>query len=125
MNMKRNAAVLVLLVLAQLGVQYALDLSPGRLVGWSWEVRLAVATGVFLALGAVAYLLFTGTLWTRVGWVALATALPPLIAEAISWSDAAYPYLNYLLAIVLAIIATLGALIAGFSRNQRVDNPPL
>jgi hypothetical protein len=124
MNMKRNAAVLALLVLAQLGVEYALDLSPGRLVRWSWEVRLAVVIAVFVALGAVAYLLFTGEMWARVGWVALATALPPLIAEALYWSDAAYPYLNYLVAIVLAAIASLGALGARALKKRVVENPP-
>ena len=122
MNVKRNAAVLVLLVLAQLGVEYGLDLSPGRLVGWSWEVRLAVVVAAFLALGAVAYLLFMGTLWTRIGWVVLTAALPPLIAEALSWSDAAYPYLNYLVAVMLAIVSFIGALGARALTKRTVAN---
>lgn len=120
--MKRNAVALVVLVLAQLGVEYVLDSFPARLVGWSWEVRLGVVASVFLAVGAFAYLLFIGKPSRRLGWVVASTALPPLIAEATSWSDAAYPHLNYLVAIVVAMVASLGALIAWVLTTKRTAN---
>ena len=108
--MNRNPFVLAGLVLAQLGIAFVLQLMP-ELVNWSWQIRLAVAVGILLVIGAIAALLFVGSFWRRIGWVASATALPPLIAEAISWSDLAYPNLGYLVAIVVAIVASLGALV--------------
>lgn len=108
--MNRNVLVLAVLVLAQLGVAYLLQVTP-ELVNWSWQIRLAIAIGIVLGIGAIASLLFVGSFWARIGWVAIATGLPPLIAEAISWSDPAYPNLGYLVAIVIAIVASLGALI--------------
>ena len=59
----------------------------------------------------------------RVAWVAASSALPPLIAEAVSWSDAAYPNLNYLVAIIAAMVASVGALIAWvLTRKQPTNN---
>lgn len=108
MKTNRNVLVLVGLVLAQLGIAYAIQVTP-ELVTWSWQVRVAVAAGIVVGIGAIASLLFVGSFWTRIGWVATATALPPLIAEAISWSDPAYPNLGYMVAILVAIVASLGA----------------
>jgi hypothetical protein len=109
--MKRNALVLLCLVIAQLAIAYALKEMPGKLVDWSSEIRLGVAIGVFLGLGAVAFLLFRGGPWKRIVWSAVSAALPALIAEALSWSDPAYPKLGYLVMILLAMIASIGALI--------------
>jgi hypothetical protein len=108
--MNRNLLVLTGLVLVQLGIAYVLKVTP-ELVKWAWQIRLVVAIGIFLGIGAVASLLFIGSIWWRIGWVAMATALPSLIAEAISWSDPAYPNLGYLTAVVTAMVASLGALI--------------
>jgi hypothetical protein len=108
--MKRNGVALLALVAAQLGIAYGLYSIPGKIVDWSSDVRLVVACIVVLAIGAVAYILFHGKPATRVCWAALSAALPPLVAEAVSWSDTAYPGLNYLVAIVLAAVASLGAL---------------
>ena len=109
-NMSRNLLVLAGLVVVQLGIAYVLKATPD-LVNWSWQLRLIVAIGIFLGIGAVASILFIGSLWSRIGWVAIAAGLPSLIAEAISWSDAAYPNLGYLVAVATAIVASLGALI--------------
>ncbi len=119
----RNVIVLIVLVVAQLAAVRGLDSFPGILVGWSWQSRLSIAAGALFALGACAYLLFTGKAWMRVAWVAASSALPPLIAEAVSWSDAAYPNLNYLVAIIAAMVASVGALIAWvLTRKQPTNN---
>lgn len=110
MNMNRNLLVFAGLVIGQLAVAYVLKVTP-ELVNWSWQIRLAVAVGIFLGLGAIASLLFLGSFGRRIAWVAGATALPSVIAEAVSWSDPAYPKLGYLVAIVVAVVASLGALI--------------
>ena len=107
--MARNLCVFAGLVFGQLAIGYALQLTP-ELVNWSWEIRLAVGAGIFLGLGAIASLLFLGSFWGRIAWVAGATALPSIIAEAISWSDPAYPKLGYLVAIAVAVVAAVGAL---------------
>jgi hypothetical protein len=108
--MSRNILILAGLLVVQLGVAYILKVTPD-LVNWSWQLRLVVAIGIFLAMGGIASLLFVGSLWPRIGWVAIAAALPSLIAEAISWSDAAYPNLGYLVAVSTAVVASVGALI--------------
>jgi hypothetical protein len=121
--MKRNPLVLTMLVLAQLAVAYILELAPD-LVTWSWQSRLAVAMGVLAGIGAVASLLFVGEMWRRIVWVALTAALPPMIAEAISWSDPAYPYFGYVAAIATAVIAALAAFltlnVVRFSHNRNL-----
>lgn len=121
--MKRNSVVLLALVVAQLTIAYALYSIPGRIVDWSSDVRVAVGVAVMLAIGAVAYLLFSGKPAWRVCWTALSAVLPPLLAEAASWSDAAYPGLNYLAAIVLAVVASVGALGAFLVSHKSTSSP--
>ncbi|MGH9420393.1 MAG: hypothetical protein ACRD3J_10490 [Thermoanaerobaculia bacterium] len=76
-----------------------------------------------LVVGAVAYLLFSGKPAWRVGWTALSAALPPLLAEATSWSDAVYAGFNYLVAIVVAVVASIGAVGALVATRKRRSSP--
>lgn len=118
----RNVIVLTALVIAQLATVRTLESFSGMLIGWSWQSLLSMEAGALFALGACAYLLFTGKAWMRVAWVAASAALPPLIAEAVSWSDAAYPGLNYLLAIAAAMVSSFGALIARALTTKQAAN---
>jgi hypothetical protein len=115
--MNRNLVVFTGLVIGQLAVGYVLKMTP-ELVNWSWQVRLAVTAGIFLGLGAITSVLFRGSFGGRIAWVAGATALPSVIAEAVSWSDPAYPKLGYLVAIVVAVVASLGALITLMAQRR-------
>jgi hypothetical protein len=110
--MKRNIIVLLSLVMVQLAIAFALYSIPGRIVDWSSDARLAIGAAAMLGVGAIAYVLSVGKPISRLWWAALAGALPPLVAEAASWSDAAYPGLNYLAAIVMGVVAGVGALVA-------------
>ena len=120
----RNIIVLMVLVVAQLGIVRALESFSRMLISWSWQSLLSIEAGALFALGACAYLLFTGKAWIRVGLVAASAALPALIAEAISWSDAAYPGLNYLIAIAAAMVSSFGALIARVLATKRTTGNP-
>ena len=124
--MGRNSVLLVSLILGQLTVAYILKVTP-PLVDWSWEVRLTVAVFIFVAGGAAAFSLFVGPLRRRVAWVALSAGLPSVIAELISWSDAAYPHLGYLIAIATAAFGALGALcalpiVARYTREEKAPS---
>jgi hypothetical protein len=107
--MVRNLSVLISLVAGQLGLGFVLEATPPW-VDWSWQVRLTVGIFIVIACGAAAFTLFVGPSWQRIVWVALSAALPSVIAELFSWSDAAYPGLGYLMAIGIGVFACLGAL---------------
>src|SRR5262245_46678548 len=96
--MVRNLSILISLVAAQLGIGVLLEVTPPW-VDWSWQTRLAVAIGAFIAGGAAGFTLFMGPSWQRVIWVALSATLPSVIGELFLWSDAAFAGFGYLMAI--------------------------
>ena len=111
--MRRNAVVLSVLVVGQLSVVYVLHALPGTWVDWSGDMRLGVLIGMFLLLGAIAYLLFRGKPRVRFVWIAATAALPPLVNEVISLfgSDSGYRGLGFVVMVVV-VVMLIGALIA-------------
>jgi hypothetical protein len=110
-SVRRNAVVLAVLVVGQLSVVYVLHAIPGTWVDWSGDVRLGVIMGTFLALGAIAFLLFRGKPRVRFVWVAATAALPSLVNEVISWwgSDTGYRGLGFLVRVRSILLIMSGA----------------
>jgi hypothetical protein len=107
--MRRNVIVLTVLVVGQLALLYGLRGLPGT-VDWSSEVRMGVATGAYLLLGAVAFLMFSGKR-ERFLWVAVTGALPLLVGEGISsLSPTAYPGLGFVVVPVVVVVMLIGAI---------------
>ena len=120
----RNLIVCLLFVLVQLATFHLIQLIPGRVVYWSWQLRMAIGIAVFLILGALAYRLLAGLAPMRFAWVASCFALPPMVEEAIGWADPGYPRLGLMMGIMITVIALIGALLASRFGRRNLGGEP-
>jgi len=108
---QRNCLALVGLVAAFLAIRWYGDANASTRAPWNLQLFKQVV--VPLLFGAAGFFAYAGTLWTRT----LLAALVPVLAQGLweAWwhAEVVYPYLLLILAIPYALLAFIGAVVAG------------
>lgn len=104
-----NLARLVGFTALMLALQFVADRYTNVFTGISWQVTMAAEAVIFVAFGAVAFRLYAGGTWLRLGFSMAIPALANSIQEVVTGSDPAYPYLLLALIIPYAIAFGIGA----------------
>jgi len=122
-QLKRDSAVLALLVAAFTGFQLAME---SRSVATffrdiPWQESTFVMAVLFACLGAVAFFLFRGNWLLRLTFVTAIPVLTQVILQLTIGSDPAYPGLTLALAIPYGVLFLLGATLVGlpFFKSRR------
>lgn len=108
---QRNCLALVGLVAAFLAIRWYGDANASTRA--PWNLPLSKQVFVPLLFGAAGFFAYAGTLWTRTLLAALVPVLAQVLWEAWWHAEVVYPYLLLILAVPYALLAFIGAVVAG------------